>query len=310
MSGNIKYKDSVFTLLFGEKDKLIELYNAISGTNYTADVAFEITTLQEVLFFNRINDISFLIDNKFVVLIEHQSTINENMPLRCLLYAARVYEKIMENDNIYRDKLINIATPEFIVCYNGEKPQPDNRILKLSDAFIDKSKQNLELTVKVLNVNKGHNLNVVKKSRTLEEYALFIDKVNEYKKKYSNLNEALKNALRYCIENNILKEFLLLHGSEVINMLNVEWNLDDAKRIWKEEAMEEGFEEGIKDGIKKGIKEGMKEGVKEGMKKGEIKKAVETAKKMILRNKLIDEIIEFTGLTEKEILKIKNEGTL
>ena len=297
MSGNIKYKDSVFTLLFGEKDKLIELYNAISGTNYTADVAFEITTLNEVLFYDRRNDISFVIDNKFVVLIEHQSTVNENMPLRCMLYAARVYEKIIENDNIYRDKLINIPTPEFIVCYNGEKSQPDNRILKLSDAFIDKSKQNLELTVKILNVNKGHSLNIVKKSKTLDEYILFVDKVKEYKKRYSNLDEALKNALKYCIENNILKEFLLLHGSEVINMLNVEWNLDDAKRIWKEEAREEGLEEGIKEGLEKGLKKGLE--------KGEIKKAMEMAKKMMLKNKPIDEIIEFTGLTKKEILKIK-----
>ena len=309
MGGNIKYKDSVFTLLFGEKDKLIELYNAISGTNYTSNVNLEITTLQDALFLDRKNDISFVIDDKFVVLIEHQSTINENMPLRCLLYIARVYEKIIRNDNIYREKLIKIPTPEFIVCYNGRDKYDDEKILRLSDAFKDKNKFNLELTVKIVNVKKDHNPVIVKKSRTLEEYSLFIDKVEEYRAADSDLNKALDNAIKYCIGNNILKEFLTLHGSEVINMLYVDFDMEVAKRIWREEAREDGLEEGIKEGKKEGMKEGIKEGIKEGKKEG-MKEGKELGKKEIALNLLrenlpIDLIIKATGLTRKKVTQLK-----
>ena len=72
---NRKYKDSVFTRLFGEKDKLAELYNAISGTNYAPD-DITLTTLENIIFIGRENDISFTIGDKLIVLIEHQSSIN------------------------------------------------------------------------------------------------------------------------------------------------------------------------------------------------------------------------------------------
>ena len=82
MSANMKFKSSVFTLLFDDKQKLIELYNAVEGTDYGEDTQIEINTLENVLFMDRYNDISFVIDGKFVVLAEHQSSINNNLPLR------------------------------------------------------------------------------------------------------------------------------------------------------------------------------------------------------------------------------------
>jgi len=116
---NKKYRDSVFTLLFSDKEKLIELCNAIEGTNYSFDTEIDINTLKDVLFMNRKNDISFVIDNKFVVLVEHQSTVNRNMPLRMFMYMARIYEKIVQNEFVYKEKFIEIPTPEFIVLYEG-----------------------------------------------------------------------------------------------------------------------------------------------------------------------------------------------
>jgi hypothetical protein len=119
---NKKYKDSLFVALFSDENRLRELYNALAGTNYGNDVDIAINTLQEVLFMERRNDISFTIGGKFVVLIEHQSTINLNMPLRCLLYIARVYEKLVENKALYRKKAVPIPFPEFYVLYNGAPP--------------------------------------------------------------------------------------------------------------------------------------------------------------------------------------------
>jgi hypothetical protein len=90
------HKSSVFTSLFGDKERLLELYNAIEGTSHKDTSIIDINTLPNVLFLNQQNDISFTIGEKVVVLIEHQSSINENMPMRLLMYIGRVYEKIVE----------------------------------------------------------------------------------------------------------------------------------------------------------------------------------------------------------------------
>ena len=102
MSANREFKDSVFTKLFGEATELISLYNAVSGGNFPSNTPIKIATLEDILYKDRYNDIAFVLEDKVVVLIEHQSTISENMPLRLLLYVARVYEKLIDNDAVYK----------------------------------------------------------------------------------------------------------------------------------------------------------------------------------------------------------------
>ena len=170
---NRKYKSSMFTALFGEKENLLELYNAIENTNYGKDTDILITTLENALFMEQQNDISFVINGKIVVLIEHQSTINHNMPLRGLVYVARVYEQIFGGRNLYREKAVRIPKPEIIVLYNGVDPMPEQQILKLSDMFLDfgiEEVPNLECVVKVLNINKGHNEELASRSKLLKGY--------------------------------------------------------------------------------------------------------------------------------------------
>ena len=127
MSANTKYKDSLFTFLFSKPEVLRELYSALEGINVPTNVPVTINTHQEVLFVERINDISFEIGGKLVVLIEHQSTINPNMALRLLMYIARVYEKIVGDKNIYTTRSITIPRPEFFVLYNGLAPYPNEK---------------------------------------------------------------------------------------------------------------------------------------------------------------------------------------
>jgi hypothetical protein len=134
---NKKYKDSVFSLLFEDKKNIIELYNVIEGTDYGLDTEIEVNTLEKALYFDRYNDLSFIINGRFVVLIEHQSSVNKNMALRALLYVARVYEKIIDSSAIYKRGLIKIPTPEFYVLYNGDDVLPPKHTLNLSDAFIE-----------------------------------------------------------------------------------------------------------------------------------------------------------------------------
>jgi predicted transposase/invertase (TIGR01784 family) len=256
MGTNAQYKDSVFSLLFSEPETLRELYSAIEGVPVDPAVPVTINTLQDVLYMERYNDISFTLGNKLVILIEHQSSINPNMPLRILLYIAGVYEKIIEQGvkgSLYREKLIMIPYPVLIVLYNGTKPYPDQQILRLSDAFEDlgdlkgKVFSHLELMVKMYNINQGHNEDILQRCVKLKEYSTFIEKIRENRKTQGK-EEALKAAINYCIDHQILRAFLIAHSTEVRNMLSREWNWDEAKEIWQEEAWEEGREEGREEG--------------------------------------------------------------
>jgi predicted transposase/invertase (TIGR01784 family) len=225
----------------------LELYNAIENKNYDKDTEIEITTLENVMYWDMRNDISFLIDGKIVVLIEHQSTINPNMPLRMLLYISRIYEKITSSDSLYRSSKMQIPYPEFIVLYNGKDAYPDKQTLKLSEMFKQHDKEspiNLELEVKVYNINKGHNPEFAKNSETLDGYEIFIDAVREYEKTMSR-EDAIRKAVSECIKRNVLKKFFEYNSSEVINMLLTEWNWDDAMRVREEEGRQEGILQGM-----------------------------------------------------------------
>ena len=244
MAVNREYKATLFSELFSEPTRLRELYNALSDTDYGEDTPVEINTLEDVFFNDVKNDVSFTIDNKYVVLLEHQSTINSNMPLRCLMYIARVYEKITDNRAIYKEKLQKIPKPEFIVLYNGAKPFPSEESLQLSDAYIAtdesyKSLVSLDLTVRIININPGFNDELLQKSKTLNDYTAFVEHVRHEKQSGSTLRDAVKSTITWGLSQDILGTFLTEHGSEVSSMLYTEFNIDIAKEVWQEEAREE-----------------------------------------------------------------------
>ena len=261
MKPNKKFKDSVFTKLFGhDKKAILELYNAIFNTNYGEDTNIQITTLEDALFMDRINDISFIIDGKLVVLIEHQSTINNNMPLRMLIYMARIYEKICDKKSMHRIKRMAIPAPEFVVLYNGKDELPDSMEIKLSEMFAKHEENftnnltNLELVVKVYNINKGHNIEFAQRSSTLNDYETFVAEVYE-NEKILGREKAILTAVKYCEKNGILKDFLSKHSSEVINMLFGEFNLEEAQKVWLEDGIEMGMEKGREEGLEMGKEE-------------------------------------------------------
>jgi hypothetical protein len=220
----------------------LEIYNAIENANYPEDTAVLINTLEGVLYMNRMNDISFLFGGRLIVLVEHQSTINENMPIRILMLIARIYEKILDSQNIYRKNRIIIPKPEFIVLYNGEEDYPDRSVLRLSDAFEKADIPDmLELSVTVYNINQGRNPEILKRSKSLNDYSTFIAQIRENQNnKGVSLQKSIEEAVLYCISHGIMKEFLENHSSEVINMLFTEFSLEDALKISKEEGKEEG----------------------------------------------------------------------
>ncbi|MDR3166168.1 MAG: hypothetical protein LBU13_11415, partial [Synergistaceae bacterium] len=253
-----------------------------SNKNYPPDAVLKITTLEDVLFLGPRNDVAFFMEDRLVVLIEHQSTVCENMPLRLLIYVGDIYGKWLNVDEklkraVYGTKLVKIPKPEFYVLYNGRAKFPERKYLRLSDAFHDIPEAEsakelfgglLELTVPVYNINKGFNTEMLEKSETLFGYAFFVDLARKYEDAGYETEEAIRKAEEDCIEQGILADFLRHHSLEVIKVLTAEFRLEDALQVWKEEGIEEGIEKGKEEGKKEGREEGKKEGREEGKKEG------------------------------------------
>ena len=304
MKTNNKYKNSMFALLFSDPALLRELYCALDGVTLPPDAPVSINTLEDVLFMDFINDISFEIAGKLVVLIEHQSTINPNMALRLLMYIGRVYEKITEGRDIYSSKPLNIPRPEFFVLYNGTAPYPDEKVYRLSEAFeklkdlglADRDIPSLELTVKVININEGRNAGIAARCKKLAEYSAFVAKVREFEKGGGGREEAIKRAVKYCQTHDILKEFLELHAGEVLSMLMTEWNWDDALAVRYEEGHDDGWDEGRVEGLEEGIEKGREEGLEEGIEKGRCNEKLEIARNLLAKGSTPEFVSEITGL--------------
>lgn len=224
-----KYKDRLFTKLFGAKDKkenLLSLFNALNGTSYTDKEALEITTIENVVYMGMYNDVSCIIDNN-MALYEHQSTWNPNMPLRGFMYAGKLFDKYVATQDIslYGKNRISLPTPQYYVLYNGTDEAEDRLELRLSDAFADSSvKDKYEWTAVMLNVNYGRNRELMERCKTLAEYAQCVAIVREYIRKNSDWRKAIRDAIDECIEKDILKDFLLANKSEVVEVLLTEYN--------------------------------------------------------------------------------------
>ena len=234
---NRNFKDSVFVDLFAKditaKENFVSLYNALHETNLdykTTEV--KPVMIEQVLYMKYYNDIAMLIDNKIVVLIEHQSTINENMPFRILEYIARIYEKVVKTKNKFGKRLVKIPLPEFYVFYNGKEDFPLEKTLKLSDAFIipeqkystDLANFPLEITVKVVNINIDKGNPILKRCKILDQYSEFIELVR--KSIDSGKDDPFTTAISQAIKEGFLSDYLARKSTEVENMLMTEYDYD------------------------------------------------------------------------------------
>lgn len=232
-------------MLFGYtkyKKNLLELFNALNGTNYEDENELEINTIEDTIYMGMKNDVSCIIQSN-MAMYEQQSTWNPNMPLRGILYSARLFSKYIKANklNIYSEKLIKIPTPQYYVLYNGKRKIKDKVILRLSDAFSAlQNEGQFEWTATVLNINKGHNEELLSKCQILKEYVILIDRINENQKKYDSVEEAVENAVSYCIKNNILQDFLTEHKAEVIMSLLTEYDEEETMGYVRRDAYRDG----------------------------------------------------------------------
>ena len=242
------YKDRVFRILYRDKYRLLELYNALNGTAYTNVADLTVTTLENAIYIKMKNDVSFVIDCN-MCLYEHQSTYCPNMPLRGFLYFADLYKKYIRDVDLSVSKQIKIPAPQYVVLYNGKERQEEEFVQKLSDAFEGGRKGCMELTVRTININHGHNKELMDSCKSLADYAYFVAEIRRNLESMS-LQKAVELAVDTCIEQDVLKEFLLEQKAEVIAMSIYEYNEEYVRKFFFEDGMEKGMEQGMEKGIK------------------------------------------------------------
>lgn len=235
---NRRHKDSLFRIAFREKEKLLELYNAIHNSEYDDPAELTIYTIEDVVFMGIKNDISFLV-GETLNLYEHQSTENPNMPIRGLMYFAKNYESyIARNDlDIYGSRRQLLPLPQYYVLYNGAKDTEDKKVLELKDAFPELGgiEPCLNCRATLLNINCGHNREIMERSQTLKDYSVYIQRIRDNKVSGISISEAVEKATEACIRDGILKDILIKNSAEVKHMVLGTWGTENHLRKQREE---------------------------------------------------------------------------
>ena len=261
---NRTYKDRLFKIIFEGKKELLSLYNALTGKNYQNPDELEINTIDDVIYMHLKNDMSFILDD-WQNLFEQQSTFNPNQPLRGFFYFADLYKVKYFGKKIYSTRLLKIPTPQYIVFYNGTTSMPDRKELRLSDAFQQPTVQpDIEVVAHMLNINYGHNKELMERCQKMKEYAQFIDIIRHYlkeNKQWSN-ERAISKAIDDCIQNNILRDILQKERLRVMASILSEFDEVGYKEMIREEAYEEAYEEGLEAGRQEGREQELAHGVK------------------------------------------------
>ena len=309
-AANRQYKDTVFRMLFSEKENLLSLYNAVTGNAYQNADDLKIVTLENAIYMGMKNDLAFMLETN-IYLYEHQSTLNPNIPLRDLIYIGIEYQQYVDDKSLYSSRLQKIPAPKFMVFYNGTDAVDDRVELRLSNAYEHLAGEpDLELKVLMLNVNEGHNKELMEQCQTLKEYAIYVARVRKYTSEM-NLNDAVARAIDECIKEGILVEFLRKNRSEVkmVSILEYdkEWEEKKLRKAEYEAGRSEGFEIGKSEGIEIGKTEGIEIGKSKGIEIGRDKAMAEFVCNMIKYGFSIEKIAEVTGKNAEQIQTILNQ---
>ena len=285
-AANRQYKDTVFRMLFSEKENLLSLYNAVTGNAYQNADDLKIVTLENAIYMGMKNDLAFMLETN-IYLYEHQSTLNPNIPLRDLIYIGIEYQQYVDDKSLYSSRLQKIPAPKFMVFYNGTDAVDDRVELRLSNAYEHLAGEpDLELKALMLNVNEGHNKELMEQCQTLKEYAIYVARVRKYTSEM-NLNDAVARAIDECIKEGILVEFLRKNRSEVKMVSILEYDKEWEEKKLRKAEYEAGRSEGIEIGRDKAMAEFVCNMIKYGFS--------------------IEKIAEVTGKNAEQIQTILNQ---
>ena len=307
-----KYKDTIFRWLFSDRENLLSLYNAVTGKNYTDAKALDVVTLESAVYLGMKNDVAFLVDTR-LYLCEHQSTYNPNIPLRNLFYIASEYQVLVKDRSLYSSVLVKLPAPKFLVFYNGTEQVADREELRLSTAYENQQGEpDLELKVTLLNINEGHNKELMEQCRILKEYSQYVARVRKYAAQME-LNEAVERAVTECIREGILAEFLSRNRAEVMRVSIFEYDQELEEKKYREAeyehgrqdgydvGMQEGRAAGVREGIETGRTAGIREGMETGREEGRADALRSVVKNLVKQNLPIQQIAEAAGVNEETV---------
>ena len=268
-NGNREYKSDVISMMLQIPEYALDVYNAMNDSVYTDPDMIQIMRLENGISLSVRNDASFFISN-YLNLYEHQSTYSPNAPLRFLIYLTNLLKTTIRKRDLYSRKRVQIATPHFAVFYNGTEKRPEKEVLKLSDAFINRTDTpEIELTVTVYNINPNNNTQLLEKSEVLRSYMIFVNRVREnleHQKKIAQnapeydeaayeeeLEAAINEAIDHCIEHHIMEAFFRENRSEVTKSMVLDYTWERREELIRAEEYEDGRREGIQLGEEKAI---------------------------------------------------------
>ncbi len=238
--GARNHKDMLFCDIFSIKEYALSLFNAANDTDYTDVEGMEIYTINEVVYITMHNDLAVCFHG-FMELFEQQSTKSANIPLREFLYSADEYDKwlIRNKADLLNTKLVKIPAPKCFELYNGTENEPELSEKHLSDAFMHPS-PGYEWTVYVINVNAGKNKKIMDRCMPLRAYAEFVQRVRDNNAAGMKLDDAVDEAVDYCIQNDLLADYFAENRGRVVKMMLTEY----ASKIHLKKIREEGRAEG------------------------------------------------------------------
>ena len=270
-NGNREYKSDVISMMLQIPEYALDVYNAMNDSVYTDPDMIQIMRLENGISLSVRNDASFFISN-YLNLYEHQSTYSPNAPLRFLIYLTNLLKKTIRKRDLYGRKRVQIATPHFAVFYNGTEKRPEKEVLKLSDAFINRTDTpEIELTVTVYNINPDNNTQLLEKSEVLRGYMIFVNHVREnleHQKKIAqnaseydeaayeeDLEKAINEAIDYCVKHHIMEEFFRENRNEVTKSMVLDYTWERREELIRAEEYEDGKREGLEIGRAEGERE-------------------------------------------------------
>ena len=241
-----KYKDRLFRAIFDDpehREWLLSLYNAVNNSHYTNVEDLEVTTLDDVIYTKMKNDISFLLNSQ-MSLYEHQSSYSPNLPLRGFLYYADLLRLKYHDKKLYSTSRLNIATPNYLVFYNGTQDIGEKQILKLSDSFeipVKNEDEIYEWTCTMLNINKGKNEKLMESCKALQDYSEYVSMVRGNLLSGEDLNTAVENALDEAVSRNFLNGYFEKYRARIKSMSLTEYDEEEAKKVYHDEGYMEGM---------------------------------------------------------------------
>ena len=236
---NRQIRDTIIRNYLNDKARMLTVCNANFGTDCRDPDEVLFNTLEGTFFSNLKNDLSCCFLQYFLLIAEHQSSPNENMPLRMFLYLAELIKKILAPDRrkLYRERLIKLPKPHCIVLYDGKAPAEDHRVMELADAF-DGYEYSPRLRVDMYNIRYGSQNKLMEKSKPIRDYSFFMHLVEVNMSEGMSQDEAIASAVKYCVSHDIMADYLTEKEKEVLDMYGFEWNEEDAKAAYIEEGIE------------------------------------------------------------------------